>query len=73
MEGGGLKCLALVIAVVVLMVAPDPALGVEIVIECSQPDCTNKCTEAYGNKLISATCEDVPFMRGKKICVCKHK
>ncbi|KAI3426709.1 uncharacterized protein J3R85_009769 [Psidium guajava] len=28
------------------------ASRVQLVIDCSQPDCTNKCTEAYGAKLI---------------------
>ncbi|CAB4289169.1 unnamed protein product [Prunus armeniaca] len=75
MEGGGLKFLALLIVVVVLMGAPDPTLGVEILdsSECSQPDCTNKCTEAYGDMLISATCENVPLISEKLICVCKLK
>lgn len=79
------KCVALALAVVMLasvaasampeIVATPmlPEIGtshVEVVIDCSQPDCTNMCTAAYGDKLIQAICQVLPV---GKLCVCQHK
>ncbi|KAL3718992.1 hypothetical protein ACJRO7_004007 [Eucalyptus globulus] len=46
------------------------ASRVEVIIDCSQPDCTNKCLAAYGAKLIQAICQVLPV---GKLCVCQHK
>ncbi|KAI3426711.1 Chlorophyll a-b binding protein [Psidium guajava] len=69
------KCLTVALAVLMLASVATSALPeivasrVQVVINCSQPDCTNKCTEAYGAKLIRAFCQVLPV---GKLCVCLH-
>ena len=52
--------MAFVLALVILTfmaAAPEPAQGAgKIVIQCSQPDCLNKCNAANGSRLIRSAC-----------------
>ncbi|WRX11884.1 hypothetical protein QQP08_004371 [Theobroma cacao] len=67
--------MAIVLALVIMTfmaAAPIPAEAVKIVIECSQPDCQNKCSAAYGSRLIRSACEKDPTIFGGTICVCYH-
>ncbi|XVE99331.1 hypothetical protein REPUB_Repub03eG0189200 [Reevesia pubescens] len=67
--------MAIVLALVMLTfmaTAPKLTLGVKVVIECSQPDCQNKCVAAYGSTLIRSACEKDPLPFGGSLCVCYH-
>ncbi|XVF75534.1 hypothetical protein PTKIN_Ptkin13bG0195200 [Pterospermum kingtungense] len=66
--------IALVIFTSMAAAASDPPVqkNATIVIECSQPDCQNKCLAAYGSRLVSSECVDDPLPFGGKLCVCYH-
>ncbi|XWS56449.1 hypothetical protein CRYUN_Cryun09bG0086300 [Craigia yunnanensis] len=76
LKGKRMVPMAIVLALVILTfmaAAPEAARrAVEIVIECSQPDCQNKCIAAYGSRLIRSECVPDPTPLGGNICVCYH-
>lgn len=62
--------LALVVLSFMAINGPDVAEAFRIVIECSQPQCTQTCQNAYKEKLISAFCKKTDY---GNLCVCVHK